>query len=157
MFGVTVILYFVQILIGHLLRPDIVHFHFTCLGTEIFVRELTLSNTLSSNPKSSHSVDPQFFHKLLLYLHYNFTTNFFIVQRHGSMTIHDYATQKDQFLLTGLPFKTNDRFARTILSYAILSVLNVNNISCLQLWEGADITLSKILSSSDISIKSQGR
>jgi hypothetical protein len=34
----------------------------------------------------------------------NFTTNFFIIQRHGSMTIHDYVTQKDQFLLTSLPF-----------------------------------------------------
>ena len=43
--------------IGRLLRPDIVHFHFPCLGTEIFLWELTLSNTLS-------------FH-------------FFIVQRHG--------------------------------------------------------------------------
>jgi hypothetical protein len=30
--------------------------------------------------------------------------NFFIVQRHGSMTTNDYVTQKDQFLLTSLPF-----------------------------------------------------
>ena len=30
---------------------------------------LTLSSTLSSNPKSSHSVDPQFSHKLLFYVH----------------------------------------------------------------------------------------
>ena len=45
-----------------LLRPDIVHFHFTCLGTEIFLPELTLSDTLSSNPKSSRSVDLQFSH-----------------------------------------------------------------------------------------------
>jgi hypothetical protein len=51
-------------LIGRLLRPDIVHFHFPCLGTEIFLRELTLSNTLSSNPKSSRSVDLQFSYKL---------------------------------------------------------------------------------------------
>ena len=29
--------------LGHLLRPDIVHFHFTHFGTEIFLRELTLS------------------------------------------------------------------------------------------------------------------
>jgi hypothetical protein len=29
---------------------------------------------------------------------------FFIVQRHGSITIHDYITQNDQFLLTSLPF-----------------------------------------------------
>ena len=34
----------------------------------------------------------------------NFTANFFIVEKHGSMTIHDYVTQKDQFLLTILPF-----------------------------------------------------
>ena len=27
-------------LLGRLLRPDIVQFHFACLGTEIFLREL---------------------------------------------------------------------------------------------------------------------
>ena len=53
-----------------------------CLGTEIFVRELTLSSALSSNPKSSRSVDLQFLHKLLFYLH-KFYDKFFIVQRHG--------------------------------------------------------------------------
>jgi hypothetical protein len=35
------------------LRPDIVHFHLACLGSEIFLRELTHSSTLISNPKSS--------------------------------------------------------------------------------------------------------
>jgi hypothetical protein len=55
--------------IGRLLRSDIVYFHFPFLGTEIFLRELTLSNTLSSNPKSSRSVDLQFSHKLQFYLH----------------------------------------------------------------------------------------
>ena len=34
------------------IRPDIVHLHFKSLGTEIFLRELTLSSTLSSNPES---------------------------------------------------------------------------------------------------------
>ena len=68
--------------IGRLLRPDIVQFHFACLGTEIFLRELTLSSTLSSNPKSSRSVDLQFLHKLLFYLH-KFYDKFFIVQRHA--------------------------------------------------------------------------
>ena len=57
------------LVIGRPLRPDIVRFHLACLGSEIFLRELTLSSTLSSNPKSSHSVDPQFSHKLLFYLH----------------------------------------------------------------------------------------
>jgi hypothetical protein len=57
------------VVLGRLLRPDIVHFHFTHLGTEIFLRELTLSNMLSSNPKSSRSVDLQFSHKLQFYLH----------------------------------------------------------------------------------------
>ena len=38
-------------LIGCLPRPDIVHFRSACRGTEIFLRELTLLNTLSSNPK----------------------------------------------------------------------------------------------------------
>jgi hypothetical protein len=50
---------------------------------------------------------------------------------------HDYVAQKDQFLLTILPFK-KDRFARIILSYVILCMLDVNNISCSQLWEGTD-------------------
>jgi hypothetical protein len=60
-------------------------FHFPCLGTEIFLRQLTLSNTLSSNPKSFRSIDLHFSHKLQ-FIFTNFTTNFFIVQRHGSMT-----------------------------------------------------------------------
>ena len=52
------------------IRPFAVkNFHFPCLGTEIFLRELTLSNTLSSNPKSSRSIDVQFSHKLQFYLH----------------------------------------------------------------------------------------
>ena len=38
------------VLVGRLLRPDIVYFYFTCLGTEIFLQELTLPSTLSSNP-----------------------------------------------------------------------------------------------------------
>jgi hypothetical protein len=88
---------------------------------EIFLRELTLSNTLSSNPKSSHSVDPQFSHKLLSSIFTNFTTNFFIVQRHGSMTIHDYVTQKDQFLLTIL-LLTKDRFCSNNFELCNLSM-----------------------------------
>ena len=54
--------------IDRLLSADIVQFR-SALRTEIFLRELTLSSTLSSNPKSSHSVDPQFPHKLLFYVH----------------------------------------------------------------------------------------
>jgi hypothetical protein len=56
-------------IIGRLPRPDIVHFRSACRGTEIFLRELTLLNTLSSNPKSSRSVDLAFSYKLLFYLH----------------------------------------------------------------------------------------
>ena len=37
--------------------------------TEICLWELTLSRTLNPNPKSSRSVDPQFSHKLLFYVH----------------------------------------------------------------------------------------
>ena len=55
--------------LGRLPRPDIVHFRSACRGTEIFLRELTLLNTLSSNPKSSRSVDLAFSYKLLFYLH----------------------------------------------------------------------------------------
>jgi hypothetical protein len=50
------------------------------------------------------------------------------------MTTNDYVTQKDQFLLT----KQKTGFARIVLSYVILCVLDVNNISCLQLLEGTD-------------------
>ena len=56
-------------LVGRLPRPDIVHFRSACRGTEICLRELTLLNTLSSNPKSSRSVDLAFSYKLLFYLH----------------------------------------------------------------------------------------
>jgi hypothetical protein len=55
------------------------------------------------------------------------------------MTTNDYVTQKDQFLLTSLAF--NERAvlrARIILIYVILHVLDVNNLSCLQLWEDTD-------------------
>ena len=58
---------FLQLFVGRLLRPDIVHFRSACGGTEIFLRELALSNTLSSNPKSSCSVGLAFSHKLLFY------------------------------------------------------------------------------------------
>jgi hypothetical protein len=34
---------------------------------------------------------------------------------------------------------TKDRFAWIILSYVILRALDVNNKSCLQLWEGVGI------------------
>jgi hypothetical protein len=36
-----------HLVIGRLLRPDIVHFRSACGGTEIFLRELALSNMLS--------------------------------------------------------------------------------------------------------------
>ena len=39
------------IVLDRLLSPDIVQFRSACLRTEIFLRELTLSSTLSSNPK----------------------------------------------------------------------------------------------------------
>ena len=63
-------------------------FRSACLTTEIFLRELTLSSTLDSNPKSSHYVDPQFSHKLLFYL-YEFHDNFF----HCSTTRMDEDTR----------------------------------------------------------------
>ena len=50
---------------------------------------------------------------------------------------HSYVTQKDQFLLTSLPFNKRP-FRSNILSYVILCVLDENNIYCLQLWEGTD-------------------
>jgi hypothetical protein len=59
--------YIILLSIGRLLRPDIVHFRSACGGTEIFLRELALLNTLSSNPKSSLSVGLAFSHKLLFY------------------------------------------------------------------------------------------
>ena len=51
------------------LCPDIFQFHCACLRTEICLRELTFSRTLNPNPKSSRSVDPQFSHKVLFYVH----------------------------------------------------------------------------------------
>ena len=55
--------------VGRLLCPDIFQFHCACLRTEICLRELTISRTLNTNPKSSRSVDPQFSHKLLFHVH----------------------------------------------------------------------------------------
>ena len=56
---------------GHLFKNPM-------FGTAIFLRELTLPDTLSSNPKSSRSVHPQFIHKLLFNV-YLFHNIFFIV------------------------------------------------------------------------------
>jgi hypothetical protein len=77
--------------------------------------------------------------------------NFFIVQRHGSMTTNDYVTQKDQFLLTSLPFNNYfelcnfKRVGRKQHNYLVYNFGKV------------PISLCKILSSGCISIKSQGR
>ena len=53
------------------------------------------------------------------------------------------------------PHLTKDRFAWVILSHVILSALKVNNISSLHIGKGK-ISLTKIISSGSISIKSQG-
>jgi hypothetical protein len=58
-----------------LLRRDIVHFHFECLGTEVFLR---VTRSFLTN---------------CYFIFTNFLTIFFIVQRHGSMTTNDYVTQ----------------------------------------------------------------
>ena len=57
------------------------------------------------------------------------------------MKTHDCITQNDSFLYMdqSLHLKLKDRFAWVILSYVILSALDVTNISCLQLLEGTDI------------------
>ena len=52
------------------------------------------------------------------------------------------------------PNLTKDRFAWIILSYVILSALDVNNISDYN-FDKVKISLSKITSSGSISIKSQ--
>ena len=51
---------------------------------------------------------------------------------------------------------TKDPFAWMILSYVILCVLDVNNWYLVYNFEKAQITLSQIIISSDIFIKSQG-
>ena len=56
-------------ILDRLLCPDIVQFHYACLRSKIFLREIALLSTLNSNLKSSHSVDPQFPHTLLFYVH----------------------------------------------------------------------------------------
>ena len=63
-------------LAGRPLRPDIVHFHSACLGSEIFLRELTTIKHAEFKSESSRSVDPQFSHKMLFYLH-SFHDKFF--------------------------------------------------------------------------------
>jgi hypothetical protein len=83
-----------------LLLPDIVHFHLACLGTKIFLPERTRASTLSSNLQTSAPLTCSFLANCY-FIFTNFTANFFIVQRYGLMTTHDYIyiTQNDQFLL----------------------------------------------------------
>ena len=101
-----------------LVAPDIIHFHFACLWSEIFLWRI--SNTLSSNPKGARSVDQQFFtNSYYFFCHwFNFITNF-----HFSMTSMDEETRlfhskwtnyySPAFLLTKI------HFARIILSNVI--------------------------------------
>ena len=123
--------------IGHL--PDIVHFHSTCLGTELFLPELTFSSTLSSNPKSSCSADPQFSHELLFYLH-QFHDNFF----HCSTARIDDDTRlchsKGPIYINHSVFLlTKDLFCSNHFELChLMRTLDVNNIFRLQLWEGTD-------------------
>ena len=63
-----------KLILRRLLCPDIVQFHCACFRSEIFLRELTFLKALDSNPKSSHSADPQFSYKLPFVLT-NFVTN----------------------------------------------------------------------------------
>ncbi len=75
------------------------------------------------------------------------------------MTIHDYVTQKDQFLLTILPFSmllAKDRFCSN--HFELCNIMRDGRIKTTYLvynFEKEQKVLSKILSSRDISIKSQ--
>ena len=72
-------LYF-ALFLGSLMRRNIANFHYTCFGTEIFLHELTFQSTLSSNPKTSRTMNPQFSYKLtLIFIIYNFATILFII------------------------------------------------------------------------------
>ena len=68
-------------------------------------------------------------------------TIFFIVQRHGWVTMQDYVTQKDQSLLTSLPFNKRP-FSRMIASFHACWHVGIFAYN----FEKAQITLSKILS-----------
>ena len=70
------------------------------------------------------------------------------------MTTNDYVTQKDQFLLTSLPF--NKRLFGSN-HFELCNFMRKQHIVFVYNFEKVQITLSKILSSSDLSIKSQGR
>ena len=133
-------------LIGRLLWPRKVsrkrfsfHVWGSCLRTEI-LRELILYKKLNSNPKSSRTLDLQFSHKLLFYLH-QFYDKFF----HCSTSRIDEDTwlHSSEWLIpvNQSLHLTKDRFVWIILSYVILSALAVNNITCQQLWQGTDIAL----------------
>jgi hypothetical protein len=70
------------------------------------------------------------------------------------MTAHDDVTQKDQFLLTSLPFNKRLFWSN---HFELCNIMRVGREQHLVYnFEKVQITLSKILSSSDISIKSQG-
>ena len=91
-------------------------FHFPSLGTEIF---FTGTNTFEHAEFKSEKFAlrrPAVFSQTAILSSLISRQNVFIVQRHGLMMTNDYVTQKDQFLLTSLPFNKN-RFARIILSY----------------------------------------
>lgn len=66
----------------------------------------------------------------------NFMTNFCLVHQHRLMTTHDYASQKDHFLLTSVLFNELPFSLNYFELHVVLRVLDVKSIICLQLWEG---------------------
>ena len=72
-----------KIQVGRLLRPDIVHFHLACLGTEIFLRELTLScKHAEFKSEKFPQRRPAVFSQTAILSSQTYN-KFFIVQRHG--------------------------------------------------------------------------
>ena len=69
---------------------------------------------------------------------------------------HSYVTQKDQFLLTSLPFNKRPFRSNNFELCNFMRVGRKQHILFTTFWK-VQITLSNIHSSSDITIKSQGR
>ena len=70
---------------------------------------------------------------------------------------HSYVTQKDQFLLTSLPFNKRPFRSNHFELCNLMRVGRKQDNYIVYNLEKVQITLSNIQSSSDISIKSQGR
>jgi hypothetical protein len=87
------------------------------LDLKYFYGKLTLSSTLSSNPKSSRSADPQFSHKMLFYLQKFHDKNFSLFNDTDRWRYTIMSLKRTNFYLTSFPFNKRPVLVKSFYYY----------------------------------------